>query len=240
MRGQGRSTTPNLENRRHAGPSASAPRSLGLTHAPREPSCPPVVEPVDRPVPGSGLPLPSARAACGLWPRRRGGHRLPVWPARDVGTGRTRLPAAGTETGPATGRVGASPPGEGGLDRAPRLFIGGRLPSGFDPPLTAAVAAGLAADRGRLSNAGLRELSPAAAPKAIAILKDARSIDPDYPSVGSAGKTYRYIVISRYHCQGWGVLRRDQAPAPPQPGPWSWSTRSANPSVRRSSRAWRA
>jgi hypothetical protein len=52
---------------------------------------------------------------------------------------------------------------KGALDRAPQLFIGGRLPGGLSPPLTAAVAAELAAYRGRLSIAGLRELSPEAA-----------------------------------------------------------------------------
>lgn len=55
-----------------------------------------------------------------------------------------------------------SPTGKG-LDRAPQLFIGGRLPAIFGPPLTAAVAAELAAYRGRLSIAGIRELSPEAA-----------------------------------------------------------------------------
>ena len=52
---------------------------------------------------------------------------------------------------------------KGALDRAPQLFIGGRLPGGSSPPLTAAVAAELAAYRGRLSIAGIRELSPEAA-----------------------------------------------------------------------------
>lgn len=45
-----------------------------------------------------------------------------------------------------------------GFERAPQLFIGGRLPGSFGPPLTAAVAAELAAYRGRLSIAGIREL----------------------------------------------------------------------------------
>ena len=50
-----------------------------------------------------------------------------------------------------------------GLDRAPQLFLGGRLPMAFGPPLTAAVAAELAAYRGRLSIAGIRKLAPDAA-----------------------------------------------------------------------------
>ena len=45
-----------------------------------------------------------------------------------------------------------------GFDRAPQLFIGGRLPGSFGPPLTAAVVAELAAYRGRLSINGIREL----------------------------------------------------------------------------------
>lgn len=50
-----------------------------------------------------------------------------------------------------------------GLDRAPQLFLGGRLPMAFGPPLTAAVATELAAYRGRLSIAGIRKFSPEAA-----------------------------------------------------------------------------
>jgi hypothetical protein len=44
-----------------------------------------------------------------------------------------------------------------GFDRAPQLFIGGRLPGSFGPPLTAAVVAE-PAYRGRLSINGIREL----------------------------------------------------------------------------------
>lgn len=63
----------------------------------------------------------------------------------------------------ARGKEIQSPIGQGGLDRAPQLFIGGRLPAIFGPPLTAAVATELAAYRGRLSIAGIREFSPQAA-----------------------------------------------------------------------------
>ncbi len=57
---------------------------------------------------------------------------------------------------------------EGGLDLAPQLFLGGRLPSGLSmrgggPPLTPELAAELAQYRGRLSLAGLQELSAQAA-----------------------------------------------------------------------------
>ncbi|MFM8251798.1 MAG: hypothetical protein ACKOBW_09410 [Planctomycetota bacterium] len=57
---------------------------------------------------------------------------------------------------------------EGGLDRAPQLFLGGRLPMGLSPrgtspPLTPELTAALAQYRGRLSISGLQELSPQAA-----------------------------------------------------------------------------
>lgn len=50
-----------------------------------------------------------------------------------------------------------------GLNRSPQLFIGGRGLAGMSPPLTPALAGELAKYRGRLSIAGLRELSPEAA-----------------------------------------------------------------------------
>lgn len=56
----------------------------------------------------------------------------------------------------------------GGLNQAPQLFLGGRSPGGFSakgscPPLTPELAAELAQYRGRLSIAGLQELSPQSA-----------------------------------------------------------------------------
>jgi hypothetical protein len=87
----------------------------------------------------------------------------------ELGGGQLALPCL-SELSPEAARVlvaalnrGEEVRGWGGLDKSPQLFIGGRGPSGVSPPLTPALAAELAGYRGRLSIAGLRQLSPEAA-----------------------------------------------------------------------------
>ena len=92
----------------------------------------------------------------------------------DLGGGILTLPNL-TELSPQSAKIlanslnrGTDVPVWGGLDRAPQLFIGGRLPSGLSikgacPPLTKELAVELAQYRGRLSLTGLEELSPQAA-----------------------------------------------------------------------------
>jgi hypothetical protein len=92
----------------------------------------------------------------------------------DLGGGTLTFPYL-TKLSPEAARIlvtslnrGTEIPTWGGLNKAPQLFIGGRNPSrlsfkGSCPPLTAELAAELAKYRGRLSIAGLQELSPQAA-----------------------------------------------------------------------------
>ena len=92
----------------------------------------------------------------------------------DLGGGTLVFPYL-TELSPEAARIlvaslnrGTEIPTWGGLNKAPQLFIGGRSPSGLSfkgscPPLTPELAAELAKYRGRLSIAGLQELSPQAA-----------------------------------------------------------------------------
>ena len=92
----------------------------------------------------------------------------------DLGGGTLTFPCL-TELSPEAARIlvaslnrGTEIPTWGGLNKAPQLFIGGRNPSrlafkGSCPTLTPELAAELAKYRGRLSIAGLEELSPQAA-----------------------------------------------------------------------------
>lgn len=92
----------------------------------------------------------------------------------DLGGGTLTLPNL-TDLSPEAARIlvaslnrGTEIRSWGGLNKAPQLFIGGRNPSrlaikGSCPPLTPELAAELAKYRGRLSIAGLQELSPQAA-----------------------------------------------------------------------------
>lgn len=92
----------------------------------------------------------------------------------DLGGGTLSFPYL-TELSPEAARIlvkslnrGTVIPSWGGLNKAPQLFIGGRNPSylsikGSCPPLTPELAAELAQYQGRLSIAGLQELSPQAA-----------------------------------------------------------------------------
>lgn len=92
----------------------------------------------------------------------------------DLGGGTLVFPYL-TELSPEAARIlvaslnrGTEIPTWGGLNKAPQLFIGGRNPSslsfkGSCPPLTPELAAELAKYRGRLSIAGLQELSPQSA-----------------------------------------------------------------------------
>ena len=92
----------------------------------------------------------------------------------DLGGGTLTFPYL-TELSPEAARIlvaslnrGTEIPSWGGLNKAPQLFIGGRNPlrlsfKGSCPPLTPELAAELAKYRGRLSIAGLQELSPQAA-----------------------------------------------------------------------------
>ena len=92
----------------------------------------------------------------------------------DLGGGTLALPYL-TELSPAAARIlvtslnrGTEVPTWGGLTKAPQLFLGGRVPGGLSfkgssPPLTPELAAELAKYRGRLSIAGLQELSPQSA-----------------------------------------------------------------------------
>jgi hypothetical protein len=92
----------------------------------------------------------------------------------DLGGGTLEFPCL-SELSPEAARIlvkslnrGTEIPSWGGLNKAPQLFIGGRNPSylsikGSCPPLTQELAAELAQYRGRLSIAGLQELSPEAA-----------------------------------------------------------------------------
>ena len=87
----------------------------------------------------------------------------------DLGGGQLAFPCL-TELSPEAARIlveslnrGEEVPGWGGLNRSPQMFIGGRGLGGVAPPLTPALAGELAKYRGRLSIAGLRELSPESA-----------------------------------------------------------------------------
>ena len=92
----------------------------------------------------------------------------------DLGGGTLALPYL-TELSPEAARIlvtslnrGTEVPTWGGLTKAPQLFLGGRVPGGLSfkgssPPLTPELAAELAKYRGRLSIAGLQELSPQSA-----------------------------------------------------------------------------
>ena len=92
----------------------------------------------------------------------------------DLGGGTLVFPYL-TELSPEAARIlvaslnrGTEIPTWGGLNKAPQLFVGGRSPGGLSvkgscPPLTPELAAELAKYRGRLSIAGLQELSPQAA-----------------------------------------------------------------------------
>ena len=87
----------------------------------------------------------------------------------DLGGGQLAFPCL-TELSPEAARIlveslkrGEEVPVWGGLNRSPQMFIGGRGLGGASPPLTPALAGELAKYRGRLSIAGLRELSPESA-----------------------------------------------------------------------------
>ena len=92
----------------------------------------------------------------------------------DLGGGTLTLPYL-TELSPDAARIlvtslnrGTEVPTWGGLNKAPQLFLGGRIPGrlsfkGGSPLLTPKLAEELAKYRGRLSIAGLQELSPQSA-----------------------------------------------------------------------------
>ena len=87
----------------------------------------------------------------------------------NLGGGLLMLPCV-SEFSPEAARIlvaslnrGDEVPVWGGLNRSPQLFIGGRGACGVSPPLTPELAGELAKYRGRLSIAGLRELSPESA-----------------------------------------------------------------------------
>lgn len=87
----------------------------------------------------------------------------------NLGGGLLMLPCL-SELSPEAARIlvaalnrGEEVPVWGGLNRSPQVFIGGRAACGVSPPLTPVLAGELAKYRGRLSIAGLRELSPASA-----------------------------------------------------------------------------
>lgn len=89
----------------------------------------------------------------------------------DLGGGTLSLPCL-TELSPQAARIlvyslnrGTEVPVWGGLNQAPQLFLGGRglAVQGSCPPLTPELAVELAQYRGRLSIAGLQELSPQSA-----------------------------------------------------------------------------